>query len=94
MKKRKCPYGPILDSALLYEEAEKASEDDYQWKEWSILVLYTLCESEMITVEEKQKWANSVFEGDKKAYEALRSYTFDLDISMLRKSFSIMARNE
>jgi len=63
-------------------------EDDVQWKEWSILVLYSLCESELISVSEKKEWAKQIFAGNKKGYEYLRDYAQSGDISQLREGMN------
>lgn len=60
-------------------------DDDVQWKEWSILILYSLCESELISLSEKRDWAQLIFNGNKKAYELLREYSQSGDLFLLRE---------
>ena len=86
--KRRSPYGPLLQQEVLFSEANEAMQDDFQWKEWSVLVLYTLCESGLISVDEKKKWANLVFSGEKKAYEFLRSHVQGSDLSGVRDALN------
>jgi hypothetical protein len=82
--KRKAPYGSVLSRDTLFKEAKETMNDEFQWKEWSVLVLYTLCESDMITVEEKKRWGDLVFSGQRKAYELLRSYVQGTDLNLIK----------
>jgi hypothetical protein len=84
--KRKSPEGGFLNRDILFKAGVQVmDDDDVQWKEWSILILYSLCESELISVTEKRDWAKSIFNGNKKAYEYLRDYSQVGDINRLRE---------
>jgi len=66
--------------------------DENDWKEWAVLVLYTLCESNIITLEEKRKWAGLVFANDKKAYEILKHNMQASDFSKCRDALNALVQ--
>jgi len=78
---------------VAYYEKQEALVDDGQWKEWSILVLYSLCESGVISVEEKKYWANFIFGGDRRVYEYLRDYVQESDFSQVRIALNNLSIN-
>lgn len=82
-----------MNKEVLFQEATATMNDDSQWKEWSVLVLYTLCESEIISLQEKKAWAGLVFDGQRKAYEILRGYVQGGDINTVRQEFTRILGN-
>jgi len=73
---------------MLSYETQEALVDDGQWKEWSILVLYSLCELGVISVDEKKYWASFIFNGDKRVYEHLRNYVQESDFTQVRDALN------
>ena len=72
----------------LIDNAREDIADENDWKEWAVLVLYTLCESGIITLDEKRKWANLIFANERKAYEILRNNMKASDFSQVRDALN------
>ena len=49
-------------------------EDDLEWKEWAVLVLYSLYKSNRITCDERKQWLKLVFAGQRMIHDILREY--------------------
>jgi hypothetical protein len=85
--KRKMPEGGLLTRDILLKGSDINIEEDFQWKEWSILILYHLCEIEQISHNDKKYWGKMILDGKSEAFVALKSYAQTGDINELRKSF-------
>ena len=81
------PEGGFLGRDILAKGNSLTGEEDFQWREWSILILYSLCEAGSITYTEKKAWGKLIFDGDKKAFEILKEYSQVGDITLLKKKF-------
>ena len=76
----------------LIEATKDDGTDENEWKEWSVLVLYTLCESNIITLDEKRKWAKLIFANERKAYEILRNNMQASDFTQVRDSLNALVQ--
>ena len=76
----------------LIEATKDDGTDENEWKEWSVLVLYTLCESNIITLDEKRKWAKLIFANERKAYEVLRNNMQASDFTQVRDALNAIVQ--
>lgn len=61
--------------------------DDIEWREWAVLVLYSLHKSGRITYNERKQWLKLVFAGQKMIYDILKEYVQKENLDNLNVAF-------
>lgn len=80
------PEGEVLNREVVYNQQVNLN-DDGEWREWAVLVLYSLHKSGRITYNERKQWLKLIFAGQKMVYDILKEYVQKENLDNLNMAF-------